>query len=165
MREIVILISTLFLFNCGSTKTSISETQEWINAQNFTLNKPNNWKAIKFHGYVGYIPIKRESSFVSVYQYEFEEKTNFKKFVQNQIEQTNESLNIISQEILTNKSQLGDVYIHKTESTFKGKVYKRYTLYFEQNGEYYNYNYSSLKDHYEEHFEEAISVLYSIAFK
>ncbi|WP_435414163.1 hypothetical protein [Polaribacter aestuariivivens] len=169
MKKPLILILTLVFFNCGATKTTIFETQEWINSQNFTINKPNSWRPVKYHGYVGYTPLKKSdnflNNFVYIFQYELKEKASFNNFVQKQIEQTNKVLTIISQEILTDKNQLGDVYIHKLESTFNGKSYKDYTVYFERNGEYYNYKYSSLKYSYEKHFEEAISILKSIEFK
>ncbi|WP_299892464.1 hypothetical protein [uncultured Lacinutrix sp.] len=169
MKKTSILILTLVFFNCSSTKTNVFETQEWINSQNFTINKPNSWRPVKHHEYVGYTPLKESDNFfnnlVSIFQYELKEKSSFNNFVQKQIEQTNKALTIISQEILTDKNQLGDVYIHKLESTWNGNSYKKYTVYFEQNGEYYNYNYSSLKHSYEKHFEEAISILKSIEFK
>jgi len=83
-----------------------------------------------------------------------------------QINKTNEVLNIVSQEaLLVVGSQLGDVYTHETESNWNGENNKRYTVYFEHNGEYYNYNYSSHKNIYDTHFKEAMAMLLSIEFK
>ena len=169
MKKIILLLITFALSNCSSTKKIESEAQNWIKAQNFTLIKPNNWRAIKHHRYVGYTPLKKGSNFfnnlVSIFQFELEEKPSLKIFFKNQIKKSNEVLNITSQEILEEKNRLGNTFIHKKESSWNGIKYKNYIMYFEHNGEYYSYNYSSLKNDYNKYFKEAISILNSIEFK
>ena len=169
MKKYILLLIIFTLSNCSSTKKIESEAQHWINAQNFTIIKPNNWRAIKHHGYVGYTPLKKESNFfnnlVSIFQFELEEKPSFKILFKNHIKESNEVLNITSQEILEEKNRLGNTFIHKYESNWNGEKYKKYIMYFEHNGEYYCYSYSSLKNDYNKHFKEAMSILNSIEFK
>ena len=175
MRKIKLLLLILILSNCQpikkgniETQNSIS-TQKWIKAQSFTVVTPENWRPVKHHGYVGYTPLQKGNNqfnnMVSVFQYQLKEKPSFKEFVQNQTKQNNDALNITTQESFTEENLLGDVYIHKLESTWNGNTYKKYIMYFEYKGEYYNSNYSSLKHSYESHFKEAMSILKSIKFK
>ena len=168
-KNILLLLLTITLSNCGSTKKIETETQDWINSQNFIVVKPNNWRPVKHHGYVGYTPLKKGANFfnnlVSVFQFQLKEKPDFKEFSMNQIRKSNEVLNIITQEILEEKNRFGGTYIHTSESTWNGVNYKKYTMYFEHNGEHYYYNYSSLKHNYAKHFKEAMSILNSIEFK
>ena len=169
MRKSLLMFSIFILLSCGSTKTNLTKTQDWLNSQNFTIVKPNNWRAVKNHGYVGYTPLKKGDNFfnnvVSIFQFKLKDKPEFKMFVQKQIELAEKSLSITSQEILTEKSEFGDIYIFKTESTWSGRTYKKETIYIEYNGEYYNYNYSSLKDNYEKYYDDAFSIFQSIEFK
>lgn len=173
MKKIISLLLILTLSNCASVKTNKTkaETQNWINSQNFVVVKPNNWRPIKHHGYVGYTPLEKGTNFfnnlVSIFQYQLKEKpSSLKEFSIIQIKKTNKVRNITSQEaLLVENSQLGDVYTPETESKWNGKSYKRYSVYFEHNGEYYNYNYSSLKNIYDTNFKEAMAILLSIEFK
>lgn len=163
----------LTLYNCVSVKTNKTEveTQNWIKSQNFIVVKPANWRPIKHHGYVGYTSIKKGDNFfnnlVSIFQYKLKEKpSSLKEFSLNQIKETNKTLNITSQKaLLVENSQLGDVYTHEIDHRWSGITYKKYTVYFEHNGEYYNYNYSSLKNNYDSNFKEAMAILLSIEFK
>ncbi len=168
MKTSFILLLTTLLFSCGSAQTKTSEAQEWIDAQNFTVTKPEGWRAVKDHGYVSYTPIKGRyfhNAKVSVFPFQLKEKLDFKQFVQNQIDRAHAALKIVSEEKGTDKTQLGEVYIHKYESTWNDKTYKKYVVYFQQNGAYYHYNYSSLKENYETYFDEAISILKSFKLK
>ncbi len=171
MKKIISLLLILTLSNCASVKTNKTETQNWINSQNFVVVKPNNWRPIKHHGYVGYTPLENGTNFfnnlVSIFQYQLKEKpSSLKEFSISQIKKTNKVRNITSQEaLLVENSQLGDVYTLETESKWNGKSYKRYSVYFEHNGKYYNYNYSSLKNIYDTNFKEAMAILLSIEFK
>jgi len=157
----------LVLYSCGSTKTSLA--QDWINSQKFTVVKPNNWRAVKNHGYVSYTPLKKGENFyenmVSVFQFQLKEKPAFREFVQNQIKQANKNQRITSQELLTENSKFGNIYILKTESIWNRKNYKKQTIYTEYNGKYYYYVYSSLKSKYKKHYNDAISIYQSIEFK
>lgn len=172
MKKIISILLILTLSNCGSIKTNKTETetQNWINSQNFVVVKPNNWRPIKHHGYVGYTPLKKGDNFfnnlVSIFQYQLKEKpSSLKELSLSQIKETNKILHITSQKALfVENSQLGDVYTLETESKWNGKNYKRYTVYFEHNREYYNYNYSSLKNNYDSNFKEAMAILLSIEF-
>ncbi|WP_181374593.1 hypothetical protein [Polaribacter aquimarinus] len=159
----------LISFNCESTKKNISETQNWINSQNFTVIKPQNWRAIKHHGYVGYTPFKKGDNFfnnlVSIFQFKLKEKPKFEEFVEDQIKLFEKTLNISSQEILTEKNDFGNIYILNSETTWNGKEYKQKTIYIEHKGEYYYYNYSSLKEYYTKYYDDAISIFQSIKFK
>ncbi len=141
---------------------NLIEAQDWINAQNFTVDTPDNWRPVKHHGYVGYTPIKKGNNhfdnMVSVFQFQLKKKPSFKKFALARKKDNYYS----SQDFqLVENSKFGDTYIYITES----RSYKEYKVYFEHNGEYYNYNYSSLKASYESHYEEAMSILKSIKFK
>ncbi|WP_417291077.1 hypothetical protein [Corallibacter sp.] len=170
-KNILLLLLTITLSNCGSTKRIEieTETQDWINTQNFIVVKPDNWRPVKHHGYVGYTPLKKGANFfnnlVSVFQFKLKEKPDFKEFSMNQIRESNEAMNITTKEILKEKDRFGYTYIHIYESTLNGEIYKNYTKYFEHNGEYYSYNYSSLKHKYNKHLKEAMSMLNSIEFK
>ncbi|GFD92340.1 hypothetical protein KUL156_61270 [Alteromonas sp. KUL156] len=169
MKQIISLLLILTLFNCSSVKTIKTdiETQNWINNQNFTIVKPNNWRPIKHHDYVGYTPLKKgENHFnnlVSIFQYQLKEKpsTLSELFSLIQKKETNTPLEIR----LVKNSQLGDIYTVITESNWNGQNYKRYSVYFEHNKEYYNYNYSSLKNIYDINLKEAMAILQSIKFK
>ena len=168
-KNILLLLFTITLSNCGSTKKIETETQDWINTQNFIVVKPKNWRPVKHHGYVGYTSLKKGANFfnnlVSVFQFQLKEKPNFKELSMNSIRNSNEVMNITSQEILEEKNRFGNTYIHTSESIWNGVNYKEYTMYFEHNGEYYCYNYSSLKEDYAKHFKEAMSILNNIEFK
>jgi len=163
------LVLLLVLSSCGSTNSISPEVENFINSQNFTVVKPNNWRPVKEHGSVSYTPIKTGDNIfknlVSIFQYSLKEKPPFKTFYQDQIKRTNEVIKINHQEITNAKSRFGDSVIHKFESTLGGKAYIRFTIYFERNGEYYNYNYSSFADKYEKYYEAAISIFQSIKFK
>ena len=121
-KNILLLLLIITLSNCGSTKRIETETQDWINTQNFIVVKPDNWRPVKHHGYVGYTPLKKGANFfnnlVSIFQFQLNEKPEFKEFSMNQIRKSNEVLNITTQEILEEKNRFGDTYIHKSESTW-----------------------------------------------
>lgn len=169
MKKILHLFIVLVLLSCKSTKTNNTEALDWINAQKFTVIKPNNWRAIKHHGYVGYTPLKKVDNFfnniVSVFQYQLKEKSDFKEFVESQINLANKAMKITSQEVLAEEGQFDDVYIHKFKSTWNGENYKVFTIYFDYNGDFYYYNYSSLEHNYDKYYDDAISIYQSIEFK
>ena len=169
MKKVFIIIISLLLINCGSTKSNALEAEEWINAQNFIVKKPDNWRAVKHHGYVGYTPVKKGSNhfntLASLFKFEFKEKPVFKEFVLKRIQQTNSSSDIVSQDVSYYEGHYGDIYIHKLESVWSGNYYKKHIVYFERNGEFYYFKYSALKKSYDEYYKEAISILESITFK
>ena len=168
MRKITLLLLILVLSSCGSTKTESNETQNlinaknWINDQNFTVVTPDYWRPVKHHGYVGYTPIKKGNNhfnnMVSIFQYQLKDKPGFKEFAFGQMKKNNYNWQEVQ---LAENSQFDAAYAYISES----EGYKNYIVYFEHNGEYFNYNYSSLKPDYESHFEEAMSILKSIKFK
>jgi hypothetical protein len=107
MKKIISLLLILTLYNCGSFKTNKTEveTQNWINSQFFLVVKPNNWRPIKHHDYVGYTTLKKGANFfnnlISIFQYQLKEKpSSLKEFSLSQIKETNKVLNITSQEAL-----------------------------------------------------------------
>ena len=169
MKKIIVITLVFSLYSCSSSNTSISESQEWINKQNFTIEAPNEWRPVKHHGYVGYTPLNKGDNIydnlTSVFEYKSIENPKFQEFVQSQIEKTNGALTIISQDIKNDKNHLGDIYIHKFESTWNGKVSKRHTVYFQQKGKYYYFSYASTKPKYEKYFDGAMSILKSFRLK
>lgn len=169
MKKTLLIILILSFFNCASSKKNTNKTEQWINNQNFTIKKPNSWRAVINHGYISYTPLKKSKNLsnnvVSVFKFELKEKPNFKKFVKNQIEQTNQSLNITFQEVINKKGKLGETYIHKLESVWDKTKYKSEKVYFTHNDEYYFFNYSSLNQNYKKYYKDAISILNSIEFK
>tara|TARA_R110002012_G_scaffold81945_1_gene207301 strand:- start:19385 stop:19840 length:456 start_codon:yes stop_codon:yes gene_type:complete len=141
----------------------------FINAQNFSIVKPEKWRGFEDHGYVSYTPLhKKNNPFensVSVFQYRLKEKITFKDLVENRINETTNSRDIVSQKSYSEQNRLGLVYIHEIESLFQGEVYnKSFYMYFEHHGYYYNYNYSSREDLYQTYFTDAMSILNSIEF-
>lgn len=163
MKKIIVLF---LLIGCGSYTTKVS----LIQYENFTFIKPANWRAVENHGYISYSPIHGNNNFfnsaVSVFKYKLKVKPkNFNEFVRKQIEESNRKLNIISQDLLMDKNHLGDVYIYKTKTTWLTRTYKRYTVFFQKDGEFYNFNYSSLNSNHERYYKEAMSILESIRFK
>ncbi|OBX21209.1 hypothetical protein BAA08_13605 [Bizionia sp. APA-3] len=154
--------------SCGTTQTVSSEVETFINTQNFTVIKPEKWHAFKSHGYVSYTPLSMDDNpfqnSVSVFQFQLTNDQSFEEFVQVRINETNNSRTIIKQESYSEKNRLGTIYIHNLESTFQGHINKEFSVYFQHNGNYYNYNYSSLKNLYKKHHDDAMAILESIAF-
>ncbi len=171
MKKYLSVIIILFLSSCGSSKMTTPNIETIIASQNFTINKPDNWRPFIDHGFISYTPLKKGDNMfnnsVSIFKYSLKNKpSSLKKFSLSQINQTNNVLNIKSQEAETIEgSQLGDIYVHKFESIWNDIKYKKYEVYFEHEGEYYSYTYSSIIDEYNNHYEEAMSILLSIKFK
>ncbi len=171
MRDFFYYFFFLFLLSCGTHNNKIVNNENWIDLQNFTVVKPINWRSVEDHGYISYTPIKKNDNFyynkVSVFQYKLKEKPlSLKEFSLNQIKSANKALNFNYQKTsLIEKSRLGDVYLHEAEHVWNGKKYKKSSIYFKHKNEYYFFSYSSIKELYETHFKEAMSILYSIKFK
>jgi len=171
MKKYLSVIIVLFLSSCGSNKMTTSSIETIINSQSFIINKPDNWRPFIDHGNISYTPLKigvnMFNNSVTILQYSLKEKpSSLKKFAVSQINQANNTLNIKSQEAESIEgSQLGDIYVHKAEAIWNDIKYKMYTVYFEYNGEYYVYDYSSIVNEYDSHYEEAMSILLSIKFK
>ena len=169
MKTFLLFLPLVLLMHCGATKPIPNDTQDWINNQAFTVSAPKDWRAVKHHGYVGYTPLLEGDNFfhtlVSVFEYKPQGQSDFKTFVQERFAETNAGINLLNQDIKTEDTHLGPVYIHTTTSSFNQKTYKRYTVYFEHDGAFYNYNYSALKTAYDNYYDDAISILNSIAFK
>ncbi|WP_417194978.1 hypothetical protein [Bizionia sp.] len=168
MKNLLAVFCFLIMTSCGTTLTVNSEVETFINSQNFTVVKPVKWHAFKNHGYVSYTPLSiDENPFqnsVSVFQFLETNDHSFEEFVQTRINETNNSRTIIKQESYSELTQLGTIYIHNLESTFQGHINKEFSVYFEHNGNYYNYNYYSRKNLYKKHLDDAMSILKSIAF-
>lgn len=169
MKIITLLFAILIFNSCGSAQTLNPEVEAFIIAQNFSVIKPEKWRAFEDHGYVSYTPLhKNDNPFqnsVSVFQYQLKNKIAFKELVQNIINETNRSRTVITQESYLEQNRLGLVYIHELESTFQGDVHKEFSMYFEHSGNYYNYNYSSLKQLYNRNYNDAMAILESIEFR
>ncbi|CAL2056523.1 hypothetical protein [Tenacibaculum sp. 190524A05c] len=169
MKKILLqLLLVITLSSCGSTKTN-REVQDWIKSQNFTIVKPNTWRPVKHHGYVGYTPLNKESKYynnlVSIFQFKLKEKPNFKEFSMKSAKEVKKYKKVSSEEILEEQNKLGNTLVHSYESIHNGMNYKHYTVYFENNEDFYFYTYSSLKEDYEKYFKEAMSILNSVRFK
>lgn len=170
MRLFLVLFSLVIFMNCSTSKVNSPEVDEWLESQNFTVKKPNGWRTVKHHGYVGYTPLNKGHNYfnnlASVFQYQIDNEISLKQFAESQMEKMSNKSDIITQEILNERNHhLGNVYIHKIETTISGEKHKRYTLYFQKNDNFYHFDYSSLKSKYYKHLDEAMEILESITFK
>ena len=162
MTKIIIIVITLIL----STSTYSQSIKKLISLQDFTITKSDKWKPFKNHG-ICYTPLKvtdeKYDNFMLIYKISQKGKQlSLKEYAIESMSGHITLQKITSQEAFSiEESELGDVYVHK----FETRSHKKYLVYFEHNGNYYKYFYSSKKKLYDVYFDEAMSILLSIKFK
>lgn len=184
MKYVILITFILFSVACVSSKTKTANRlseykigfEDYMKSKPYIIDYPEGWRVVPHHGYYGFTPLSPVENFfenlTSFFEYNLMEKTSFEEFVLAQIESTNVAFkeygsSIIAQKTIKEDSRFGVLYIHEFEyiSSMEDIKHKRHVRFFEQNGEYYNYTYMSMIEHYEQYYEDAIALFESIQFK
>lgn len=173
MKKIIHLILILSLTNCGVQKKNISENQKiknLITSLNYYVILPDNWKPIlDSHDLLSYSPKNLDDIFykniIRIYQREKIQKISLKDFVETEIKKMKKEIRINSQSLTIEKTKYGETYIYKYELNWNFTHYLNIIKYFEQNGNFYEFSYSSDEKYYENYLKNADFIFDNLKFK
>lgn len=179
MKRILLFSIFITVLGCTSLKQEPLTLTNWMNKQNFTVEKPENWKTMNIHGEINFTPLSMNQfrNHTSISQIHLKDTADFHTYVLQRIAQDKNSFNMLSQNVSLENSDLGEIYIYNYEYKWKfahteknkkvigTNIYKTYYVYFQNEGNYYVFNYFSSKELYSKYFADAIGILSSINFK
>ena len=166
MNKLYVLFTIVLLFGCGVHSKVNSEVESWEKKQNYSIIKPNSWRALMSHGYANYSPLPKEQNYyyntTYIISYRLRDKPlSLENFVKQSVGSAKIALSFISEEIIAN---VDGIFTHEGEFAWNGNIYKQMVIYFEHENEYYSFTYSSLKEYYDMYLNDAMSIYNSITF-
>lgn len=169
MKNILCLFILTLLSSCNAYKIEETRARHVARTLDFTVTKPADWRAFRDHYYVSYTPNvygdRLFESTVSIQKLDNDgSHSSLKEFVDYTINEY-VSKTQTSNQFSTTTNHLGTVYINITDSFWRDNLWKSYHMYFEHNGEYYVFYFSSFNYLYFKNFDDAMSILESITFK